>query len=239
MRSALLEHDGVLRDAIESHGGFLFSHTGDGVVAAFASPRSAVDAAVKAQPAATGLIEVAEAGHNPFARSLALHAYGLAFRDGDPARALEALRRCLVIARDSGNRWIESMMATTTSRVEAKHGDPLAALDYITFSIRNFHDAGSTTVVRGALAMLAALFDRLGRYESAATVTGFALSPFTVSILPEFNTAFAHLRNVLGDQTYESLARKGETMTTAAMVTYACDQIDQARAELEHPSAPT
>jgi hypothetical protein len=33
-------------------------------------------------------------------------------------------------------------------------------------------------------------------------------------------------------QTYESLARKGETMTTAAMVTYAYDQIDQARAEL-------
>jgi hypothetical protein len=40
------------------------------------------------------------------------------------------------------------------------------------------------------------------------------------------------LRDVLGDQTYESLARKGETMTTAAMATYAYDQIDQARAEL-------
>jgi class 3 adenylate cyclase len=49
MRAALLAHDEVLRDAIESHGGFLFSRTGDGVVAAFASPRSAVDAAVKAQ----------------------------------------------------------------------------------------------------------------------------------------------------------------------------------------------
>ena len=31
---------------------------------------------------------------------------------------------------------------------------------------------------------------------------------------------------------YESLARTGETMTTAAMATYAYDQIDQARAEL-------
>jgi hypothetical protein len=38
--------------------------------------------------------------------------------------------------------------------------------------------------------------------------------------------------DVLGDQTYESLARKGETMTTAAMATYAYDQIDQAQAEL-------
>jgi hypothetical protein len=52
----------------------------------------------------------------------------------------------------------------------------------------------------------------------------------------EINTTIAHLRDVLGDQTYESLARKGETMTTAAMVTYAYDQIDQARAELNSVS---
>jgi len=49
MRAPLSKHDQVLRTAIESHDDFLFSHTGDGVVTAFASPRSAVDAAVKAQ----------------------------------------------------------------------------------------------------------------------------------------------------------------------------------------------
>src|SRR5690242_252404 len=49
MRAALAAHDEALRSAIEDHGGFLFSHTGDGVVAAFTSPRSAVDAAVAAQ----------------------------------------------------------------------------------------------------------------------------------------------------------------------------------------------
>ena len=51
MRAALAAHDEVLRDAIEAHGGFMFKHTGDGVCAAFASPRSAVDAAVAAQRA--------------------------------------------------------------------------------------------------------------------------------------------------------------------------------------------
>jgi len=49
MRVALLAHDKVLRTAIEAHDGYLFSHTGDGVVAAFASPKAAVDAAVDAQ----------------------------------------------------------------------------------------------------------------------------------------------------------------------------------------------
>ena len=49
MRVALAAHDEVLCKAIEAHGGFLFKHTGDGVCAASASPKSAVDAAVAAQ----------------------------------------------------------------------------------------------------------------------------------------------------------------------------------------------
>jgi len=98
-------------------------------------------------------------------------------------------------------------------------------------AIRNYHDAGNTVNVRVAQAQLAILFDRLGRYEPAATIAGSAFSPLTAA-LPEFSAAIAHLRDVLGDQTYESLARNGEAMSTAAMVAYAYDQIDQARAEL-------
>src|SRR6185312_9670016 len=49
MRLALAAHDKALRTTIEDNDGFVFSHTGDGVVAAFASPRSAIDAAVQAQ----------------------------------------------------------------------------------------------------------------------------------------------------------------------------------------------
>src|SRR6202049_691666 len=51
MRIALAAHDEVLRGAIEAHGGWLFKHTGDGMCAAFASPRSGVDAAGAAQRA--------------------------------------------------------------------------------------------------------------------------------------------------------------------------------------------
>ena len=49
MRAALAEHDSVLRTAIEGHGGWLFKHTGDGVIAAFGSARAALDAAIEAQ----------------------------------------------------------------------------------------------------------------------------------------------------------------------------------------------
>jgi hypothetical protein len=93
----------------------------------------------------------------------------------------------------------------------------------------------ASTTLPVPLAVVAALFDRLERYEPTATIAGFALSPLAAAV-PEITTAITHLRDVLGDQTYEQLARKGETMTTTAIVTYAYDQIDQARTELEHPS---
>jgi hypothetical protein len=106
---------------------------------------------------------------------------------------------------------------------------PLAALDYVILAIRPHHDSGNVALVRPALTVLATILDRLGRCEPATSIAGFAFTPLSAT---SFNTAIAHLRDVLGDQTYESLARKGETMTTAAMATYAYDQIDQARAEL-------
>jgi tetratricopeptide (TPR) repeat protein len=185
----------------------------------------------EARAAAHGLIDAAEAIHNPFASALALYVHGFTFRDADPAAALDALRRGQVIARDSGNRYLESILAGIVS-LEAEHGDLPSALDHITAAIRNFHDAGNTTALLSALAIVAALFDRLGRHEPAATIAGYAVSPFTAT-LAEFNTAIAHLREVLGDPVYESLAHRGETMTTAAMATYAYDQIDQARTELK------
>ena len=137
-----------------------------------------------------------------------------------------------MIAQDSGDRAHASILATGVALVEAEHGDTVSAFDHLTLAIRNYHNCGNTTTIRTPLAVLAVLFDRLGRYEPAATIAGFALNPLAASAVPQLSRAITRLRDVLGDQTYESLARKGETMTTAAMVTYAYDQIDQARAEL-------
>jgi hypothetical protein len=210
------------------------SLTTTSLVAGLAVTGSADDAI----EAANGLIDAAEATGNPFALSWALLAYGFAVQDADPVRSLAALRRGLVIAQDSGNRFVESTIAYTLGRLEATHGDPLAAFDYFTVAIGNYHDSGNTYMLRTPLGFLATFFDRLGRYEPAATIAGFVVSsPLAVlPVMAEFGTATAHLRNVLGEATYESLARKGETMTTAEIVTYAFAQIDQARTELEHPS---
>ncbi|MFZ0906819.1 MAG: NB-ARC domain-containing protein, partial [Mycobacterium sp.] len=188
----------------------------------------------EAMHSADGLIEAAEATGNPALLAWALGAYGGALRDADPVGALNALGRGLVIAQDSGSRVHASALAVFLARLEAEHGDTVSAFDHLTLAIRNYHNSGDPTTIRVPLAVLAVLFDRLGRYEPAATIVGFALSPLVASTVPELTTTITHLREVLGEATYESLARKGETMTTAAIATYAYDQIDQARTELEH-----
>ncbi len=75
------------------------------------------------------------------------------------------------------HRGIESFQVDGLARLEAKYGDPLAALDYLSLAIRNYHDSGNVTLVHSPLAVLAALFHRLGHHEAAATIAGFAFNP--------------------------------------------------------------
>jgi predicted ATPase/class 3 adenylate cyclase len=188
---------------------------------------------------ADGLIEAAEATRNPMALCFALLADGFALRDTDPARALKALRRGLEISHDTGNHSSESHLAAVLCRVEAKYGDPMAALNYFKLAILNHHESGSTTMIGTPLAILAAFLERQEHYESAATIAGFAFSPVTAASFPELNTAIVHLREALGDGAYESLAHAGANMTTTAMANYAFHQIDCTRAELEANSGST
>jgi predicted ATPase/class 3 adenylate cyclase len=84
----------------------------------------------EAAAAADGLIEEVDARRNAYELCFTLFAVGMAFRDIDPVRALDALRRSLLVAQSSGNRYQESNLAATLCLLEARHGDPLAALDY-------------------------------------------------------------------------------------------------------------
>ncbi len=187
---------------------------------------------------ADGLLAVAESTENPNAKSLALIAYGWAFRDVDPASAYDVSRRALKVAQDSGGRYLESFIALLLSRLALVQGDPAGAFDLLTVAIRNYHDSGSFSHLRGPLAVLGALLDRLGHHQTAATVAGFAAGPATLQTLPELITAITHLREVLGDDGYESFASAGASMTNAAMASYAFEQIDRARADLLQGDSP-
>jgi predicted ATPase len=179
------------------------------------------------------LVDTADSIPNPWARSYALLMYGMACCDADPRSAREALRTGLASAHESGNRYNESHMANVLGRLEARYGDPLAAMEHLSLAIQNYHDSGNFAVIRVPLATLAALLHRLGRHEPAATIAGYAFSPFTKGWIPEFGTAIGNLREILGDEKYKLLTRKGAAMSVSTMATYVYDQIGQARKELE------
>jgi tetratricopeptide (TPR) repeat protein len=187
----------------------------------------------EAMVAADGLIEAAEATGNPWVLAYALFAWGFTFRDTDSGRALEAIRRGVHIAQDSGNRFFETQFSYWRCGLEAEHGDPAATLDSLAVAIRNNHESGNVGMMHNPLATLAIALERFGHYEPAATIAGFAaVNPMVAVSLPELAALATRLREILGNQAFESLARKGEAMTIAAIAAYAYEQIDQARTEL-------
>jgi predicted ATPase/class 3 adenylate cyclase len=79
MRDALARHDGIIRTAVGIHGGNVFKHTGDGMLAVFASAGDAIAAAVRAQRDLRG----AAWGSSPLAVRMAIHSGETHERDGD------------------------------------------------------------------------------------------------------------------------------------------------------------
>ncbi|WP_342744661.1 ATP-binding protein [Mycolicibacterium vulneris] len=186
----------------------------------------------EARAVSQGLLAAADATRNPFTACFALLAHGLAYHDVDPAAAYDALRRSLMLAQESGNRQMESASASSVLLVAATHRDPIECFETLTVLIGRYYDTGNTALIKNPLAILVSLLDRLGHPEQAAIISGFAESLFTRVSYPQLIPTITHLRDVLGAHVYESLAREGQTMTTADTVAYAYDQIDQARAEL-------
>ena len=187
----------------------------------------------EAMAAANGLIDAAEATHNPYALSLALLAYGSAFLDADPDRAREAMRRGVVIAHDSGNRTNETYLAVqsgrTRSRTRRSAGrarSRLAGDPQLPRLRQHHHHPYPSGGPRGPARPARTSMNR----RPPSPVSPSIPSPQwrLPSSIPRSHTSAMSSAT----QTYESLARKGETMTTAALATYAYDQIDQARAEL-------
>jgi hypothetical protein len=169
---------------------------------------------------------------NPALICWGLIAYGTVRIDTDPVSAFEAHRLGLKIARETGNRLLETYHTGNMARLAARHGDSKEALDFIAMSICNYLDTGNYFLLTQPLATLAHYFDRFGHYETAATLSGYATISLATSYLPEAATTITHLREILGEETYTSLADGGGAMTPAAIANYALEHIDHVRTEL-------
>ncbi len=183
----------------------------------------------EANRASAGLLAAAGATTNPTTACFALFAHGIGHLHTDPDIFHDAARRALAVAQDCGNTQMQAAIAVTLSLAASSRDDPSDSLDYIGLAIRHYLDAGSVSLMHNPLAILVGVFDRLGHPEQAATISGFAASPMARSGYPQFEATISHLREVLGDKAYESFAHAGETMTIAAVATYALANIEQTR----------
>jgi predicted ATPase/class 3 adenylate cyclase len=182
-----------------------------------------------AKAASEGLLAEAAATTNPTTACFAFFAHGMAYRDSDPAVFYNSARRALAIAQGCGNRQMEAAIAVMLSMLATTRDDPSDSLDSLALAIRHYYDAGSISLIRLPLVILADVFDRLGRHEQAATVSGFAASAMARASYPQIEATVTHLRETLGDDVYESFAQAGETMTIAAIANYALVNIERAR----------
>ncbi len=79
MRQALARHDAIIRSAMEARAGYVVKHTGDGLMAVFASAPEAIAAAVDAQRA----LQSADWGALALLVRMAIHSGEADERDGD------------------------------------------------------------------------------------------------------------------------------------------------------------
>ena len=151
-------------------------------------------------------------GTLPFTRAFLVLALTMA---GSTEEAVAASQGLLMAADASDNPRVISF-ALLQYGYTYRDVDPIGAFEALRRGLTIAHDSGNRQI----------------ESHLAASLARHAADSFTLTANPELNTAITHLREVLGDEVYESFARAGESMTNAAMATYAFDQIDQARAHL-------
>ena len=176
----------------------------------------------------------AESTHNPYSLAQALLAVGLAYRYTDPPTALAALRRALEIAQASGNRFNEShiaVVAVPRSKRNTAPQKPRSTTSRWRSATTSTRETSRRRAVRwpSSPACWTGSATMSRRPPSPTSPT----NPLTRMAFPEITTTIAHLREVLGDDRYESLAQVGQAMTNAAMANYAFEQIDLARARAQ------
>lgn len=191
----------------------------------------------EAMSLADEMLVSAEATGVPWSITYALSAYGRAFSQAEPEKALSALREGVRVARESGNRLWEAVCSRELAGLEAKNGDALTALDSFEQVIDAFHKTGDTANLAPTLGHLAVFLDRTGRPSQAAILHGAATRhPAALAIVAELTTVAKHLRAALGEADCSRLTSEGAAMDTAEAVEFAHVEIRRMRDELSAPS---
>ena len=175
-------------------------------------------------------VEVARQRGNPYWISYALWIAGMAFSRSDSRRALAAWDEGVAFVREHRVRFFEGFLARDAARLHTSAGEPEAALVLFGEAITAFHRAGNIPQLIITLASVPALFEKLERYEPAATLLGaMAQQPSSFHHVPELAELEAALGGKLTPARIRELIAAGGVFSLDDAADYARQQIDVAR----------
>ncbi len=186
----------------------------------------------EARTIADEALATARASGNPVSITYALHAYGRAFAETDPERALSTMRQALASAREHGLGFFEALFARDLASLEAVHGDRDQALRLFDTAIEAFHRAGNAGSLSLTLAYLTVYLADNDQPSIAATVHGASTRHAAISTVTRLPSTVDHVRLVLGETDFNRCVAAGAAMEPAEAVAYARAQIEAARRQL-------
>ena len=175
-------------------------------------------------------VAVARELGNPYWIAYALWIAGMAFSRSDSRRALAAWDEGVAFVREHRVHFFEGFLARDAARLHTSDGEPEAALVLFGDAIASFHRAGNVPQLIITLASVPALFERLERFEAAATLLG-AMSRHESSFhhVPELADLEGRLATKLEAKRTRELVAEGAAFDLDAAAVYARQQIDAAR----------
>jgi tetratricopeptide (TPR) repeat protein len=166
--------------------------------------------AIEAQRRSVEAIPVVEETGVPSSIAFAHWAMGKAFAGADPARAVAAYEQALVVARASGNRFLELTTAADLAALQAQSGDPARALRSFRDVIGTWRRSPDLMFASHGLGSLIVLLARIDRLEPAAILHGAVVAAAGSSAFaPELTAAVERLRDRLGAASFDEYSRRG------------------------------
>ncbi len=156
---------------------------------------------------------------------------GEAMIDIDHAAAMERLRRAMELARQSGTSFVLGIAGSSLASLEARHGDPVAAVHEYRWVLDHWRRAGIRSLLSTTLRSVAQLLARIGHDRAAALVLGRATAPDTRHEI--FGEDVHRLRVLaetlterLGGEEFEAATAKGAALDDNDAVAVAYDAFD-------------
>ena len=175
---------------------------------------------------------------NPYFIAYAYWTSGSAYANVDPQAALALWREGLDYVHQHRVDFFVGFIARDAARLRLVDADPDDALTMFDAAIDAFQQAGNVAQLTITLASATALFERIDRLDSAATLhAAIVRQPGSSHHVPELPELAGRLAAKLGDSTFETYDAAGSGMDLGDTAQFARREIQRALTELRANTA--